>query len=235
MASSSQAETLAAVEAKLARQLAAEILGVDRAEEIAALGGDALPFQRYPDIYSRFIYDLTIPGQPSLPQMTRDERIYALTDGPNLVWGDPNTDSQAATLLTGGFNQGYVEMYAPATVEPGSSISHWDTSLTPDQIMEPYATRRKDVVNGIGMASCVLENIGWQLASGVRCPDVGSAAQVGVADPVGAPSSGSGHSGGGGGGGGCTVDPDARFDPLWIVLLGLTLGVLTVRRRVRMR
>lgn len=28
-------------------------------------------------------------------------------------------------------------MYAPNPIEPGSSISHWDTSLTPNQIMEP--------------------------------------------------------------------------------------------------
>jgi hypothetical protein len=31
-------------------------------------------------------------------------------------------------------------MYAPSVVQAGSSVSHWDTSLVPDQLLEPFYT-----------------------------------------------------------------------------------------------
>ncbi|GAB3670404.1 JDVT-CTERM domain-containing protein [Salinisphaera aquimarina] len=203
---------------------------------------------RLPDIFSSFIQDLSFANQPLWPALTDAQRRQSLTNGPNVVWSDANTSSQAATLLDAGFNQGRVMLYAPATVEPGSSISHWDTSLDPDQIMEPVATGHDGVTSGIGLSACVLEDIGWQLINGTRCPDVDSAAIAGAPDDVsrdvntvnvagdsgnGTARSGDDDDNNGGGGGGCTIAADARFDPLWFALLLCAAGALGLRRRRR--
>lgn len=199
---------------------------------------------RYPDIYSSFIQDLSLPGQPLWPDLTAAERAASMTDGPDLVWDDASTDNAAAGYLTAGINQGRVEIYAPATVEPGSSISHWAIALSPNQIMEPRENPDAGVLSGIGMSACVLENMGWQLANDTRCPDVGSATIAGQSNntagsttqPSGTSSTGGSTSGGSShssGGGGCTIDPNAAFDPLWAGMIALALGVLGWRRRQR--
>ncbi|MDA3921095.1 MAG: JDVT-CTERM domain-containing protein [Salinisphaera sp.] len=185
---------------------------------------------RYPDIFSRFIQDLSIAGQPLLTDLTDAERARAIDDGPYVVWSDSVTSNAAAGLLSDGFTQGRVRLYAPSPVDIGSSLSHWDTSLSPDQIMEPRANPDSSVLSGIGMAACVLENIGWQLINNTRCPDTGSATIAGdrAADKPIAVNGGKSASSSGGG---CTIDPDALFDPLWFVLL---LGAATTcvwRRR----
>jgi hypothetical protein len=53
-------------------------------------------------------------------------------------------------------------MYAPPTVQPGSSVSHWDTVLTPDQIMEPIYTgaHHRPVLE-----LPLFQDIGWRLQS----------------------------------------------------------------------
>ncbi|HET7314544.1 JDVT-CTERM domain-containing protein [Salinisphaera sp.] len=199
---------------------------------------------RFPDIYSRFIRDLSLPGQPLWTDLTAAQRATSIGNGPSVVWADPTTSNAAAGYLTYGLNQGRVELYAPATIQPGSSISHWAIALSPDQIMEPRENPGVDVLHGLGMASCLLENMGWQLANGTRCPDVNSTAIAGRADvtiagAAAAESENSDPSGdegdndddSGGGGGGCTVNPNAAFDPLWALMLIVACGVLVWRRR----
>jgi hypothetical protein len=53
-------------------------------------------------------------------------------------------------------------MYAPATPESGSSVSHWDTSLIPNELMEPFATGD---VNSIGLAKHAFADIGWEFVN----------------------------------------------------------------------
>lgn len=193
---------------------------------------------RWPDIYSRFIRDLAMPArQQRWIDMTDAQRAQSVTDGPDVVWGDVNTDSQAATLLDAGLNQGYVELYAPDPVQAGSSISHWDPALHPDQIMEPIATGGIDVTHGIGMSACVLENIGWQLINGSRCPD---SHRPDIAGPVTVTITNlaqstvpSGDGGSSRRGGGCAIDRHARFDPFWLVLLVASGWILWHRNRQR--
>jgi len=199
---------------------------------------------RLPDIYSHFIKDLSLRGQPTWPELSAAERADSITNGPDVVWGDSNTANAAAGVLDAGLNQGFVRIFAPANISPGSSISHWDVALAPDQLMEPFATARNDVTDGIGLSACVLETIGWQLTGGARCSDTGNERpDNGAANNEDSDSGGnvSELSAAGGdveqrandGGGGCTLDPDARFDPLFGILLMLALVTLNVRRRSR--
>ncbi|MES1939777.1 protease-associated PA [Salinisphaera sp. T5B8] len=199
---------------------------------------------RFPDIYSSLIQDLSFAGDPLWTELNDEQRAESLTNGPNVVWSDINTGSRAASILTDGLNEGRVMLYAPSTVRPGSSISHWDISLDPDQIMEPFATGNDDVANGIGLTTCVLEDIGWTLANGARCPDEADQAIADpqepteeapsepVSEPAGGGSASSGGGDDGGSGGGCTLTGEGRFDPLWALLLAM--GAFGVCRRRRL-
>ena len=44
------------------------------------------------------------------------------------------------TLLQGADDGGRVRLYAPTVVASGSTLSHYDTVLTPNAVMEPFDT-----------------------------------------------------------------------------------------------
>ena len=58
---------------------------------------------------------------------------------------------------------GRVRLYAPTTVAPGSTFSHFDVVLTPNALMEPSitSTLRADV--DVDMTTALLKDVGWQL------------------------------------------------------------------------
>lgn len=62
-------------------------------------------------------------------------------------------------------------IYTPSPFEGGSSIAHWDTEAEPSLLMEPFATADVRSNTGVDMTSCLLQDLGWQLAGGVGCPD----------------------------------------------------------------
>lgn len=198
--------------------------------------------RRLPDVFSTFIQDLSLPGAPRWPQLTDAQRRQSLTNAPSVVWADSSTNSRAMSALDDGFNQGRLRMYTPGLLSAGSSVSHWDISLSPDQIMEPFATGNDQVTEGIGLSSCALENLGWQLINGVRCPDIGGPAIAGAAndsvrdedtvnDADPSPAAGNSDDENDSSGGGCTIASNAVFDPVWFVLLGMAALVVGARRR----
>jgi hypothetical protein len=68
-----------------------------------------------------------------------------------------------ASVPSGVDSQGRALVYAPSTVAPGSSVSHWDTSLTPNQLMEPANSgdlRHTVAING-DLTGSQLRDIGW--------------------------------------------------------------------------
>jgi hypothetical protein len=94
---------------------------------------------------------------PDYPSMTDAQRVAASTSTGNLHW--VGTAVRAASgLLTAGKVGDHVRMFAPSPQQPGSSVSHWDTALTPDQVMEPSYT--------VALQNPILElplfqDIGW--------------------------------------------------------------------------
>lgn len=184
----------------------------------------------FPDIYAFHIRDLRIGL--TWPEMTREQRQDSANNGPDVVWNGPGTTSTGAPTLTDGTNMGQVQLYAPLLLSEGSSISHWDTAVEPDALMEPFVNPEAPapVLDGIGLSACLLEDIGWMLINDARCPDQDSAAPPlpdGVAESV--PTSG----GGGGGGGGCSLAGPGAADPLWPALLLLALAGIAWRARRR--
>jgi FG-GAP-like repeat len=100
------------------------------------------------------------------PAMTNAERIIASKDTGDLHWVGSNTVADSIFLTAGRHPSGHVRMFAPNPAQPGSSVSHFDTELTPNEVMEPFYTG-PDLT--IGLALSVMEDIGW--GSGRRTND----------------------------------------------------------------
>ncbi len=122
-----------------------------------------------PGIFDRFVFDLDF-GR-FWPALTDFERRTSITNDGGVVFDGPATTGSGASALTDGVRSGRILLYAPSTVESGSSIGHWDTDLSPNALMEPIETGDINVNNGIGLAACLLSDIGWNLTGGAGCPD----------------------------------------------------------------
>ncbi|HET8772468.1 MAG TPA: PA domain-containing protein, partial [Thermoanaerobaculia bacterium] len=63
--------------------------------------------------------------------------------------------------LAGASDEGYVRLYTPCTVSPGSSKHHWDVVASPNLLMEPFIN--PDLTDGIDLSMYQLQDIGWTL------------------------------------------------------------------------
>lgn len=62
-------------------------------------------------------------------------------------------------LLAGADDAGWPLMYAPNPYQPGSSVSHWDVSATPDLLMEPAIN--PGLTSSVDLTRYVFEDMGW--------------------------------------------------------------------------
>jgi len=62
-------------------------------------------------------------------------------------------------LLAGADPQGRVMLYTPNPFQPGSSVSHWDVSCTPNLLMEPSVN--SDLTSSVDLTRYAFEDIGW--------------------------------------------------------------------------
>jgi HYDIN/CFA65/VesB-like, Ig-like domain len=127
-----------------------------------------------PSIYDVYIRDLT--QGVTWSEMSSDalRRTSAINTG-HVVWDGPLVNAQTSFLSAGLGPNGAVLLYAPNPVEPGSSISHWDTSLTPDTLMEPFISTKLRASDGVDLTPCLLADIGWTLnltGSCLHLPDI---------------------------------------------------------------
>jgi hypothetical protein len=73
------------------------------------------------------------------------------------IWANPR-------LLAGAGAEDRMMLYAPNPEEPGSSISHWDTSAHPNLLMEPNLS--SDLPHTVDLTLPLLRDIGWAPDSG---------------------------------------------------------------------
>lgn len=69
---------------------------------------------------------------------------------------------RASTMYRAGTTGGYARLYAPGTFQQGSSVSHFDVSMTPNQLMEPAINR--DLLHTLlppDLTFRLLQDIGW--------------------------------------------------------------------------
>lgn len=62
-----------------------------------------------------------------------------------------------------GANSGYVRLYAPATIAPGSSVSHFDTVASPNLLMEPFANSDSRSARNLDLTPSLMQDIGWKI------------------------------------------------------------------------
>jgi PA domain len=63
---------------------------------------------------------------------------------------------------------GFPKLYAPAAFAPGSSISHWDTTLNPNKLMEPFLNPDLQSASDLDLTPFLMRDIGW--SGGPHCP-----------------------------------------------------------------
>lgn len=120
-------------------------------------------------------------------QMTPAQRVQSATGqapGGNaeLVWNGPRVNTNLARLTVGFSSAGHLKLYAPATFDASSSVSHWDSSATPNLLMEPRYSSTTG--NHTDLTTCALYDMGW---GGNRCPDGVNASAQSVSVTAGAP------------------------------------------------
>ncbi len=98
-------------------------------------------------------------------QMTNSQRATSAKDTGDLHWTGPHVVAASSALSTGRHPSGHVQMYAPNPLQSGSSISHWDTTVTPDEMMEPFATTNPHDL----LTTHLLNDIGWSLQTPGSC------------------------------------------------------------------
>lgn len=117
----------------------------------------------FPDIYVRQLArgpsaSPSDPGRVDFDSIPADDsanptRLSAITSN-QLYW-------KGANVLAARANQ-MVKMYAPASYSSGSSVSHWDTSNSPDLLMEPFDTGPK---NSIDLTKQAFQDMGWNFTA----------------------------------------------------------------------
>lgn len=110
------------------------------------------------------------------PSMSDAQRVAASKDSGNLHWVGANVKAASGTLSAGAVSD-HVRMYAPNPQQSGSSVSHWDTALTPDQIMEPSYTAAH---HNPSLELPLFKDIGWTLLSAGACSYTLGASSVSI-------------------------------------------------------
>lgn len=124
--------------------------------------------KQLPNVYDTLIRDL---DRGRWPELTTEQRERSITNEHRVVFAGEATLTRGADTVCAGKTDHKIRLYAPDPVEPGSSISHLSDTIAPNDLMEPFATGDIELDDGIGLATCVLADIGWELAPGVACPD----------------------------------------------------------------
>ena len=117
------------------------------------------------------------------PDMSDAERVSASLDTGNLHWVGPVVVAGSSSLSAGVGAGGHVEMYAPNPAQPGSSVSHFSTSLFPNELMEPsYTGANHNVERTLDLFS----DIGWTVIDPVLCGDATHDGSITSTDGLGA-------------------------------------------------
>lgn len=108
------------------------------------------------DSFERLVQQLGA-SPSSMPAMTDAQRVAAAVSDPDLYFSGASVQA-AATTLSAGLIAGHVRLHAPSPLAPGSSVAHFSTALTPNQLMEPvYTGPTRDLTLTLDL----LRDVGW--------------------------------------------------------------------------
>jgi hypothetical protein len=133
-------------------------------QTFADFGGSGALLSNRDDQFTHFLRDAGAGIDLDKTGATDAQRQAAATKNGSLVWTGTRANAEAAGFLTNGLNGTQVRMYAPTTFRSGSSISHFDSALTPNELMEPRATGTDE----LRLTLALFEDIGWRLSGTPR-------------------------------------------------------------------
>jgi hypothetical protein len=70
---------------------------------------------------------------------------------------------ESATQLSGADADSHVYLYAPSTLAQGSTFSHFDVSLAPNALMEPFINDDLDAATDLDLTPALFKDVGWTL------------------------------------------------------------------------
>lgn len=108
------------------------------------------------DTFSNQLFDVS--QNKAWRNMSNAERAASSVNTGSLVWNGANV-TNGTPDLNSGKNGNRVRMFAPRPFQGGSSVSHWDIALSPDELMEPRATLTSDDT----ATRMAFKDIGWVL------------------------------------------------------------------------
>jgi len=122
------------------------------------------------DIYSAQLQWGGSGGDAAFNSLTNGGRVSAVTSVNELEW------IGATAIADVTFNPGGnpVLMYAPASINSGSTLSHWDTSNSPNLLMEPFAT---DAFTDVTLETAAFIDMAWPI---LNVPTVDSQSGGGI-------------------------------------------------------
>ena len=110
-----------------------------------------------PDIWARFMFDSA--QNRTWLQMTPAQRATSAVNN-TLFWDGPSMRVAApGNLSIGADAMNRVRLYAPSSLQQGSSVSHFDTSATPNLLMEPAIN--VGIPLTLDLTRQQLRDIGW--------------------------------------------------------------------------
>ncbi len=150
------------------------------------LDGTGAKFLGLDDAFIRYL-ERTGAVPPDFPSMTNAQRYAAFTAAPDIHWVGPNVAAASSQLVAGVGPGGSAEMYAPGPPVSGAALSHFNTTLQPDQIMEPFYL---DFALDLRLTQALLADIGWATTSCAGSPNADAVVWVDDSLPRGAAPSG---------------------------------------------
>ena len=137
-------------------------------------------FLNLDDAYIRWLEDATI-NPKKFTTMSNVQRQSAIVDDGDLVWVGPSVVEEGVVLTAGRRGDGAVQIYAPVTYQGGSSVSHYDTRLSPDELMEPFAVA---AYRDLDLTQAMLKDIGWTIVEKPDCGDANDDGSTSAADAL---------------------------------------------------
>ena len=93
----------------------------------------------------------------SITELSKSSRLQVMRSGQNLGWNGALANSKESNY-SDGFTNGRARIFAPSVYNASNSASHFDTSFSPDEVMEPWYD---GFVSDLGLAREALIDIGW--------------------------------------------------------------------------
>ena len=115
------------------------------------------------------------------PSMTNAQRVSASTHTGSLHWVGAKVRASSGLLSAGKLGD-HVQMYAPSPQQSGSSVSHWDTALTPNQILEPTYTVP---LHRPALELPLFQDIGWSFLYPLTVAKLGTGTGAVTSSPAG--------------------------------------------------